>query len=101
MQTQIIGRHLEVTDAIREHAEQRAAKLPRFFDQLSQVEVVVEKRSDHTFFSEFICHVDHHDRVVSHAKEQDLHAAMDAAAGKAERLLHDLKEKQRSHKHSH
>lgn len=97
MQIEVNGRHLEITDAIRDHALQRAEKLPRFWDAVKHVEIVIEKTGDHTFKSEIICHVDNHPHVVSVNKDADLHAALDGSAAKAERQLHDLKDKAKQH----
>jgi len=97
MQIEVNGRHLEVTDAIGQHAQQRAEKLPRFWDAVHHVEIVLVKTGDHTFKAEIICHVDNHPHVVATAKDENLHAAIDGAAAKVERQLHDLKEKAKQH----
>ena len=36
------GRHIEVTDALRAHAEEKSEKLPRYFDSISHIEVILE-----------------------------------------------------------
>ena len=38
----ITGKHIEITDALRSHAQDKVEKLPRYFDSISQVEVIVE-----------------------------------------------------------
>ena len=35
-------RHMEVTEAIREYAQTKAAKLPRFYDQIQSIEVTLD-----------------------------------------------------------
>ncbi|MEO0588010.1 MAG: ribosome-associated translation inhibitor RaiA [Planctomycetota bacterium] len=99
MDVTLIGRHLEITEAIREHAEDRAARLPRYFDRVRSAEVVVDKLDGLRFGVEFVVHVDRHDPVVATGEHTDLHACLDATVAKVERQLHDLKERHRNRKH--
>ena len=41
MQTIIIGRHLEVTDAMRAYVEKKITKLSKHHDRLSEMQVIV------------------------------------------------------------
>jgi len=36
------GKHVEITDAMRAHVQEKVEKLPRYFDGLSQVEVLID-----------------------------------------------------------
>ncbi len=99
MDINVFGRHLEVTDPIREYAHGKAEKLPKFFDRVNKVEVLLNKVDNHTFGAEFIVHVDGADHIVAHGSHEDLYACIDETNSKIERQLHDLKEKRRNHKH--
>jgi putative sigma-54 modulation protein len=96
MRIEVVGRNLEVTDAIREHAESKAAKLPRFFDGVQLVTFRLS-REDHkhqgNFGVELVVDVEKHADFVSHAAEEDLYAAIDSAIQKSCRQLADFKEK--------
>jgi len=97
MRIEVIGRNgLAVTDAIREHAEAKAQKLPRFFDRIQQITFRVARNHHHThgaFDVELVVDVEKHDDFVSHASDPDLYAAIDAAVQKSSRQLADFKEK--------
>ncbi len=95
----ITGKHMDITDAIREHIEEKAAKLPRYFNSVSQVEVIVEKSSGVTQSVEIIASVEHCEDVVAREKGEDLYACIDLAIHKMERQLRKRKEKQRDNKH--
>lgn len=98
MQFKISGRHIEITDAIREYAKTKTDKLHRYYDRIQEIVVVVDKR-DRIFEAEIIVDVEHHAPIVARDKNEDLYASIDGSADKAERQLRDLKEKLRDHKH--
>jgi putative sigma-54 modulation protein len=100
MDITITGRHMTVTDAIDQHAREKAGKLPRYYDRLSKLEVLIEKAEDHRNYKiEFIAHVDGKDHLVVNTTHEDLYNGVEHAVKKMERQLTDLKEKLRNHKH--
>ena len=102
MRIDVVGRNLELTDAIKQYAETKAAKLPKYFDGVQQITVTLsKKRTDHSaeFEAELVLDVRHHDDFVSHASDKDLYAAIDLVSEKGERQLRDFKEKLKDGKH--
>lgn len=99
MDTLITGRHVEITDAIRNHAEEKISKLDRYYDKLAKVEAVVTKPDARLFEVELIAHIDGTDHMVATASHEDLYHGFDAAVNKMERQLTDHKEKLRNRKH--
>ncbi|MCA9299511.1 MAG: ribosome-associated translation inhibitor RaiA [Phycisphaerales bacterium] len=96
MRIDVIGRGVEVTDAIRSHAESKAGKLPRYFDGVQQITVTLNREDHQThgdFGVEVVVDVEHHPDFVSHAKGEDLYGTIDAALHKSSRQLTDFKEK--------
>jgi putative sigma-54 modulation protein len=87
MEITVTGRDFEVTDPIRTHATEKANKLPRYFDRVSRVEVILGRKDNHTYDVELIAHVDGHEHFVAHGQKEDLYAAIDEAEGKLERIL--------------
>ena len=87
MKLNVSGKHLEMTDALYEHVSRRAEKFKRFWNRVTFVDVVMEKRGAHTYFFEYVVHADGHRPFVSHEKHDDLYAAIDLAAAKVERQL--------------
>lgn len=96
----ITGRHVEVTEPIRTHAQDKLSKLPRYYDRLVKLEVVIEKADNHqTYTAEGICHIDGQDHVVATAEDPDVYHCFEMLAKKLERQLTDIKEKLRNRKH--
>lgn len=101
MRIEVIGRDFLITDAIREHAESKVSKLPRFFDGVQQINVTISRlgHSNHaTYDVEIIVDVEKHEDFVSHGKGDDLYATIDQAVQKASRQLTDFKERLKTEK---
>ena len=96
----ITGRHVEITDAINTHAQEKVAKLDRYFDKVSKVEAVVSKQDAHAYEVELIAHIDGADHMVATAHHEDVYHGFEQAVNKMERQLTDHKEKLRNHKHT-
>ena len=96
----ITGRHLEVSDAIRQYTSEKVGKLPRYFDRVLEIEVVADKGENHSFAVEVIVHVEHHEPFVAKHRAEDLYACIDAATDKMERQLTDHKNKLNDRKRS-
>lgn len=94
------GKHIEITDAIRQHAQEKVEKLPRYFDSISQIEVIVDGNDGGQQSVEVIVHAEHNDLLVAKEIGEDTYTCIDMAIHKLERQLRKAKEKQRSHKHS-
>lgn len=96
MRIDVVGRGIEITGAIRSHAEQKAEKLSKYYDQVQQVRFTLSKidHAHHSHFdAELIIDVEHHDDFVAHAQGDDLYGAIDLALQKGVRQLTDFKEK--------
>lgn len=100
MEIRVVGRHIEMTTAIREYAETKAAKLPRYYDRVQAIELLAAKADHHHQYEvEIIVTVDHTDPFVAKVTGDDLYACIDESVGKMERQLTDHKERLRNHKH--
>ena len=97
MLTKITGRHMEVTDAIRDYTEKKITRLEKYYNRISEVEVVLDGEGmDHKV--EIIIKADNHQRfVVTHAGN-DMYGCIDACIDKIERQLTRHKEKSRNRK---
>jgi putative sigma-54 modulation protein len=95
MQTTIVGRHIDITDAIRQHADQKVAKLGKFDDLIIRCEISVgrEAPAKELFWAELNISVRNHPEIVAKAEGHDLYNQIDDAVAKAVRQLHDFKEK--------
>jgi putative sigma-54 modulation protein len=95
MRTEVVGRNLEVTPAIREHAETKAQKLTKYYDGIQLITIRLSREDHHhhgEFGVELVVDVQKHDDFISSAKDEDLYAAIDAAVQKSSRQLAEFKE---------
>ncbi len=100
MEINVIGRHFEITPAIRDYANQKANKLPRYYDRIKSIEVVADWADHYNHYEvEVIVQVDRADPFIVKVAGEDLYACMDESASKLERQLTDHKEKLRNRKH--
>ena len=95
----ITGKHIEITDAIREHAEEKTAKLPRYYNSINQIEVIIEGNEGGKPSVEIIARAEHSNIFIVKESGDDVYVCIDIAARKLERQLKRKKEKQRNNKH--
>ena len=95
MQLTVSGHHIDVTDGLRKHVEDKFEKLQRHIDHITNVDVtlVVEKASHK---AEANLHVSGADLFAS-AESDDMYAAIDALADNLDRQIIKHKEKHRGH----
>jgi putative sigma-54 modulation protein len=96
MRIEVIGRNLDVTDAIRAHAEAKAAKLPRFFDGVQLITFRLARADHHNhgeFDVELVIDVEKHEDFIARARGPDLYAMIDQAVQKGARQLTEFKER--------
>ncbi len=98
MQILVTGRHVEVTDEIREYVKDKASRLPRFYDRVHTIEVVLDHESDE-FKAEMIARADGSHAFVASETGPDTFALIDLIVDKLERQLNKHKEKCRQPKH--
>lgn len=97
MQIMVTGRHVEVTDEVREYVRDKAGKLTKFYDRIHEIEVILDHQSEE-FTAEMIVRADHKHTFVASDTGPDTFKLIDAIAEKLGRQLKKLKEKRRSHK---
>jgi len=97
MSLNIIGRHLEVTPAIREYVLNKLARVLRHVDDVldSQVTLAVERVEHMAEITVRVPGKDIHCEVV----DEDLYAAIDLLADKVDRQLIKYKTKMQNHAH--
>jgi putative sigma-54 modulation protein len=96
MRIDVVGRNFEITEAIRQHAENKAQKLTKFYDGVQAVRVTVAKHDHHhkgPFDVELVIDVEKHEDFIVHVKLEDVYFAIDEAVQKGSRQLTDFKEK--------
>jgi putative sigma-54 modulation protein len=98
MEVKISSKHMELTPAIEDYAAKKIDRFHRFFDQIQQVEVVIDKAKN-GYSLEIITNVVHHEPVVATSDHEDLYACIDQGIDRSIRQLKDHKSKLRDNKH--
>jgi putative sigma-54 modulation protein len=98
VQIQVTGRHVEITDDVRDYIRDKVAKLPRFYDRIHEVEVVLDHESEQ-FTAEMIVRAGRKHTFVARETGPDTFALIDVVIEKLERQLTRQKEKYRNRKH--
>ncbi|MBX9735690.1 MAG: ribosome-associated translation inhibitor RaiA [Phycisphaerales bacterium] len=93
MRIDVVGKHLEITPAIKSHAEAKAGKLVKHYDGVQLVTVRCEQEPHNKgFHVEIVADVEKHEDFVAHEKHVDLYTAIDGCVDKVARQLTDFKE---------
>lgn len=95
----ITGRHMSVTNAMKEYAAEKSQRLERYYDQIQDVEIVIDNEGDRRLV-EMIIHARRGGRFVGHTEHEDAYAAVDLLIDKMERQLTKQKEKLKLRKRS-
>jgi len=96
----IAGRHLEITPAIRTYAEDKAGKLPKYYDQIQTIEVILDGHEAKQKRAEIVVHANHQNSFVAHHEGEDLYGCIDQAVQKVQAQLTAHKERFRNRKHT-
>ncbi len=97
MRIRVTGRHVEITDEVQGYVESKANKLPRFYDRIHEIEVILDHESGQ-FAAEMIVRADHKQTFVASEVGPDTFALIDLVVDKLERQLTKHKEKLRNYR---
>ncbi len=87
-------RHMEATDAIKSYVETKVAKLPKYYDNISMIEVVLDHEADLPKV-EIIAHAKRKQTFVASHRQDDMYACVDRSFDKISEQLRRHKEKVR------
>ncbi len=96
----ITGKHIEITDAIRTHSQEKTANFPKYYSSINQVEVVIDGSEGKGSSVEIIARAEHNRIFIAKETGEDMYACIDVAAHKIERQLSEYKKKERNNKHT-
>ena len=95
----ITGKHIDITEAIKSHAQQKTSKLPRYYNSINQVDVVIGGKPGDNISVEIIARGEHSKVFVVTETGEDAYKCIDVAVHKLERQLRRKKGKERNYKH--
>jgi putative sigma-54 modulation protein len=98
VQLAVTGRHIELTDRMKQYGEEKARKLTRFYDRIERIELVLERESAQ-YRVELVVRADHKNVFVAHVDAGDYYEAVDLVLDKMEGQLRRHKERHRNRKH--
>lgn len=93
MQVSIATRHGHLSEASQEKLKAKAAKLSRFFDRLTSIELVVDLEDEQRPRVDLNVSAEHKHDFVAHEQADSLSAAVDSAISKVEQQLRKYKQK--------
>jgi len=96
----ISGKHIEITESMKKHAEEKASKLPKYYNSINQVEVIIDGGQGGGASVEIIARAEHSKIFVGTETGEDAYRCIDMAVHKLERQLRRTKSKERDNKHA-
>ena len=93
MQIRLATRHGHLSEATQARVTTKAEKLLRFFDRLTEIEVIIDLKKQDSPRVDILCSAKHKHDFVSHGESDNLMASVDAAVQKIEQQLRRHKER--------
>jgi putative sigma-54 modulation protein len=96
----ISGKHINITEAIKNYAQQKTSRLPRYYNGINQVEVIVDGSKGGKTGVEIIARGEHSRVFIGTESGEDAYRCIDVAVHKLEKQLRRKKTKERNNKHT-
>jgi len=97
----IVGKHIDVTEALKEHARKKTSKLSKFYSSINQVEVIIDREQGGSSLSvEIIARGAHSKVFIAKEVSEDAYQCIDVVVHKLERQLRRAKTRERNNKHT-
>ena len=96
MQLNISGHHLDITPALKQHTNQKLSKIKHHFDQVMNVNMILEVQKD-VQTAEATIHLRGVD-LFAKAESNDMYASIDKLINKLDSQILRRKEKLHSHR---
>ncbi len=98
MQVIVTGRHMGVSESLREYCVEKAGRLSRFLNTIQSVEIILDGKAG-VHSAEMIVHNSGTQPFVAHEERGDAFAAIDLTLDKIEEQLRRHKERLHNRKH--
>ncbi len=96
----VTGKHIEITETIRRYAQEKTSKLPKYYNSINQVEVIIDGGQSGKVGVEIIARGEHSKIFVANETGNDACTCIDAAVHKLGRQLRRKKTRERDDKHA-
>ena len=101
MNTGIVGRHIDLTDSIKDYINSSVEVFKKYNLDIISVNAIIaqdEKHGKKAFSFEFTLNIAHLDTIVVKQKDKDLYAAIDIAVDRVSKVLRRHHDKIAAHK---
>ncbi len=99
MNITVTARHMELTEALRQHAIARVEEALAEFTRVTDVHVILDVQKKINHVAEIDVRGKNHIHVEADETTTDMYASLDMAAEKVARQLRKLRDKIQDHKH--
>lgn len=96
----ISGKHIDMTEAIKSYAQEKTSRLPRYYNGINQVEVIVDGSEGGKTSVEIIARGEHSRVFVGTESGENVYKCLDLAVRKLEKQLRRKKTKERNNKYT-
>jgi putative sigma-54 modulation protein len=93
---QVQARHMEMTDALRQHVEGKVEKLPALLHTLQSVEVIMDREAE-SFVVEVVASARKKSTFVATHRDADMYSCVDQCLHKVAEQIRRHKDKVRDH----
>ncbi|MFH0953951.1 MAG: ribosome-associated translation inhibitor RaiA [Verrucomicrobiota bacterium] len=97
MQISVTGRHMDITDAIRDHTHAKVQHALAEFQRVESVHVILEVEK-YRHIAEIVIQAASHVRVEAQEESKDMYASIDGAVDKAAKQLGRVWDRRQDHK---
>jgi putative sigma-54 modulation protein len=97
VQISVTGRHMEITDALRDYTHGKLQHALAEFPRIESIHVILEV-AKYRHLAEVVIQAPNHIRVDARHESDDMYVSIDSAVEKTEKQLHKLWDKMQDHK---
>lgn len=83
----VTGRHVSITDAMRDHAEKKVASLHLDYPRIIEARVILDVESNFRHRAEIVLHCANHITIEAHSTTGDMYASIDETIAKVARMM--------------
>ncbi len=94
MNITVNARHMEVSDSVRGYVETKVSKLPRFYDNIQTIEVILDKEAERSVV-EIVAHAKKKHTFVASHHDENMYACLDMCLDKITQQLRRHKDRVR------
>jgi len=83
----VTGRHVSITDAMRDHAQKKVASLHLDYPRIIEARVILDVEANFRHRAEIVLHCANHITIEAHSTTVDMYASIDETIAKVARMM--------------